>query len=222
MDVSNVFGQMRAAVNMDVYSNESREEQNRRIFAESRLMYTGRRPGRPPKANNILLKKLPKPPMICRQSTSDSNNEDSSLSMALTPINFEKAMRDREKELIQREAQLKAYQEQVIKVEKLAEDATRIALEEKEMRSRKLAEELRNREAIAKQKLANAVQSMEILKSKAPDLPSTSEFAKVSTSNEVINKASEATITEPEEEEDEEITESQHPNQNQNVEIEDS
>ena len=86
----------------------------------------------------------------------------------LTPINFEKAMRDREKELIQREAQLKAYQEQVIKVEKLAEDATRIALEEKEMRLRKLAEELRNREAIAKEKLANAVQSMEILKSKAP------------------------------------------------------
>ena len=110
--------------------------------------------------------------MLYRQSTSDSNNEDSSLTMALTPINFEKAMRDREKELIQREAQLKAYQEQVIKVEKLAEDATRIALEEKEMRLRKLAEELRNREAIAKEKLANAVQSMEILKSKAPDLPS--------------------------------------------------
>ena len=88
--------------------------------------------------------------MIYRQSTSDSNNEDSSLTMALTPINFEKAMRDREKELIQREAQLKAYQEQVIKVEKLAEDATRIALEEKEMRLRKLAEELRNREAIGK------------------------------------------------------------------------
>ena len=88
--------------------------------------------------------------MLYRQSTSDSNNEDSSLTMALTPINFEKAMRDREKELIQREAQLKAYQEQVIKVEKLAEDATRIALEEKEMRLRKLAEELRNREAIGK------------------------------------------------------------------------
>ena len=85
-------------------------------------------------------------------------------------------MRDREKELIQREAQLKAYQEQVIKVEKLAEDATRIALEEKEMRLRKLAEELRNREAIAKEKLANAVQSMEILKSKAPDLPSINNF----------------------------------------------
>ena len=86
-----------------------------------------------------------------RQSTSDSNNEDSSTSLSmLTPINFEKAMRDREKELIQREAQLKAYQEQVIKVEKLAEDATRIALEEKEMRLRKLAEELRNREAIGK------------------------------------------------------------------------
>ena len=66
MDVSNVFGQMSAAVNMDVHSNESRDEQNRRIFAESRLMYTGRRPGRPPKANNNLLKKLPKPPMICR------------------------------------------------------------------------------------------------------------------------------------------------------------
>merc|ERR1711994_642138 len=120
MDVSNVFGQMSAAVtNMEVHSNESRDEQNRRIFAESRLMYTGRRPGRPPKANNNALKKLPKPPMICRQSTSDSNNEDSSLNMVLTPINFEKAMRDREKELIQREAQLKAYQEQVIKVEKL-------------------------------------------------------------------------------------------------------
>ena len=67
MDVSNVFGQMSAAVtNMEVHSNESRDEQNRRIFAESRLMYTGRRPGRPPKANNNLLKKLPKPPMICR------------------------------------------------------------------------------------------------------------------------------------------------------------
>ena len=114
--------------------------------------------------------------MLYRQSTSDSNNEDSSLTMALTPINFEKAMRDREKELIQREAQLKAYQEQVIKVEKLAEDATRIALEEKEMRLRKLAEELRNREAIAKEKLANAVQSMEILKSKAPDIPSIYNF----------------------------------------------
>lgn len=54
----------------------------------------------------------------------------------------------------------------------------------------------------------------------------TSEFTKVSTkhgsTNEVIKKASEATITEPEEEEDEdeEITESQHSNQNQNVEIE--
>ena len=58
-----------------------------------------------------------------------------------------------------------------MKVEKLAEDAaTRIALEEKEMRLRKLAEELRNREALAKQKLANAMQSMEALKSKAQDL----------------------------------------------------
>ena len=68
MDVSNVFGQMSQAVsNMDVvHLNESRDEQNRRIFAESRLMYTGRRPGRPPKANNNALKKLPKPPMICR------------------------------------------------------------------------------------------------------------------------------------------------------------
>ena len=68
MDVSNVLGQMSQAANLvDVHSNnESRDEQNRRLFAESRLMYTGRRPGRPPKANNNLLKKLPKPPMICR------------------------------------------------------------------------------------------------------------------------------------------------------------
>ena len=68
MDVSNVFGQMSQAVsNLDVvHLNESKDEQNRRIFAESRLMYTGRRPGRPPKANNNALKKLPKPPMICR------------------------------------------------------------------------------------------------------------------------------------------------------------
>ena len=53
----------------------------------------------------------------------------------------------------------------------------------------------------------------------------TSEFTKVSTkhgsTNEVLQKAPEATITEPEEEEDEEITESQNPNQNQNVESED-
>ena len=67
MDVSNVLGQMSQAANLDdVHSNESRDDQNRRLFAESRLMYTGRRPGRPPKANSNLLKKLPKPPMICR------------------------------------------------------------------------------------------------------------------------------------------------------------
>ena len=54
----------------------------------------------------------------------------------------------------------------------------------------------------------------------------TSEFTKVSTkhgsTNEVLKKAPEATITEPEEEEGEEITESQHPNQNKNIESEDS
>ena len=47
----------------------------------------------------------------------------------------------------------------------MAEDATRIALEEKELKLRKLAEELKAREAMAKQKLANAMQTMEMMKS---------------------------------------------------------
>ena len=48
------------------------------------------------------------------------------------------------------EARYFGIQGLVDQIEKIAEDATRIALEEKEMRLRKLAEELRNREAIGK------------------------------------------------------------------------
>ena len=53
----------------------------------------------------------------------------------------------------------------MLRYERLAEDATRVALQEKEIRLKKLAEELRQREIQARQKLASAVESLELLKS---------------------------------------------------------
>ena len=106
---------------LGLHSNENPVEQSRRLLAESRLMYTGRRPGRPPKSNTSFTKKpLPRPPMICRQSTTSESTDDESIlsnvSTLISSSSIEKALKDREKELLQREAQLKAYQEQVIRI----------------------------------------------------------------------------------------------------------
>ena len=78
------------------------------------------------------------------------------------------------------ETRLREYQERVLRYERLAEDATRVALQEKELRLNKLAEELRQREIQARKKLASAVESLELLKSheggqpQSPSLPSPS------------------------------------------------
>ena len=105
---------------LGLHSNENPVEQSRRLLAESRLMYTGRRPGRPPKSNAFTKKPLPRPPMICRQSTTSESTDDESIlsnvSTLISSSSIEKALKDREKELLQREAQLKAYQEQVIRI----------------------------------------------------------------------------------------------------------
>ena len=174
MEVSNVFEDMNDASD-GLHSNESKEEQSRRLLVESRMLYSGRRPGRPPKANSQ--KYGAKPPMVCRSYDSSTDDESalSNISLMATSVTsspsntsltgLEKALKDKERELKSKEAQLQNYHEQVIKVEKLAEDATRIALEEKELKLRKLAEELKAREAMAKQKLANAMQTMEMMKS---------------------------------------------------------
>ena len=78
----------------------------------------------------------------------------------------------------------------------------------------------KNSDEISRHKFISFYETVKIFSS------GTSEFTKVSTkhgsTNEVLQKAPEATITEPEGEEDEEITESQHPNQNKNIESEDS
>ena len=59
--------------------------------------------------------------MICRQSTTSESTDDESIlsnvSTLISSSSIEKALKDREKELLQREAQLKAYQEQVIRIE---------------------------------------------------------------------------------------------------------
>ena len=87
---------------------------------------------------------------------------------------------DREKQLAMQETRLREYQERVLRYERLAEDATRVALQEKELRLNKLAEELRQREIQARKKLATAVESLELLKSHeggqpiSPSLPSPS------------------------------------------------
>ena len=175
MEVSNVFEADMDDASDGLHSNESKEEQSRRLLVESRMLYSGRRPGRPPKANSQ--KYGAKPPMVCRSYDSSTDDESALSNISLmassvtsSPSNtsltgLEKALKDKERELKSKEAQLQNYHEQVIKVEKLAEDATRIALEEKELKLRKLAEELKAREAMAKQKLANAMQTMEMMKS---------------------------------------------------------
>ena len=56
----------------------------------------------------------------------------------------------------------------MLRYERLAEDATRVALQEKELRLNKLAEELKQREIQARNKLATAVESLELLKSQPP------------------------------------------------------
>ena len=75
---------------------------------------------------------------------------------------------DREKQLAMQETRLREYQERVLRYERLAEDATRVALQEKELRLNKLAEELKQREIQARNKLATAVESLELLKSQPP------------------------------------------------------
>ena len=75
---------------------------------------------------------------------------------------------DREKQLAMQETRLREYQERVLRYERLAEDATRVALQEKELRLNKLAEELKQREIQARNKLATAVESLELLKRQPP------------------------------------------------------
>ena len=75
---------------------------------------------------------------------------------------------DREKQLAMQETRLREYQERVLRYERLAEDATRVALQEKELRLNKLAEELKQREIQARNKLATAVESLELLKNQPP------------------------------------------------------
>ena len=208
MEVSNVFEADMNDSSDGLHSNESKEEQSRRLLVESRMLYSGRRPGRPPKTNSQ--KYGAKPPMVCRSYDSSTDDESALSNISLmassvtsspsnTPlIGLEKALKDKERELKSKEAQLQNYHEQVIKVEKLAEDATRIALEEKELKLRKLAEELKAREAMAKQKLANAMQSMERMKSTTSSQEiSGTEIASSSSEIKVERNESDETLTRP-------------------------
>merc|ERR1712045_706259 len=78
-------------------------------------------------------------------------------------------MRARERELAMEEAKLKEYQERVLRYERLAEEATKVALKDKELRLKKLADDLREREMQAKNKLKCAVESINVGKSEPQD-----------------------------------------------------
>ena len=155
---------------------ETSEQLRARILAESRKISTSRPPGRPPKHKPPMMKfDMQRPPSIQRRIVNSPNSEITIVnrfedSGKMQPPKMEdlalkeEELNDKERQLAMREARLREYQERVLRYERLAEDATRVALQEKEMRLRKFAEELRDREIQAKRKLANAVQSLEILK----------------------------------------------------------
>jgi hypothetical protein len=132
---------------------------------------------------------LPRPPLLSRynsspvigiasHSSSFVNERPSSKLSDYSMISYtsmkqpaEDNVDSREKELAIQEAKLNEYQDRVLRYEKLAEDATRVALQEKEHKLKLLAENLRQREATAKKKLASAVHILEISKTELTSSP---------------------------------------------------
>ena len=135
---------------------ETAEQLRDRILAESRKISTARSVGRPPKS-------MPRPPIVTRPDLQPIDRSASRLSAP--SFDEDDQIRAREKQLAIQEAKLREYQERVMRYERLAEEATKVALKDKEIRLKKLAEDLREREVQAKRKLASAVESINIGKS---------------------------------------------------------
>jgi uncharacterized C2H2 Zn-finger protein len=134
---------------------------------------------------------LLRPPLLSRYNTSSpvigiashsssfvddrpgSRLSDFSMISSATPMkqSADDSADNREKELAMMEAQLREYQDRVLRYERLAEDATRVALQEKEHKLKRLADNLCHREEMAKKKLASAVHILEVCKTEPTSSP---------------------------------------------------
>ena len=90
-----------------------------------------------------------------------SSHDPLELPTTHTPSNLSSTEQQKLREVEALEAKLSNYQNVVEKYEKLAEDATTAAIDERKIQLRKLEEQLRKREQKAKNKLANAINVME-------------------------------------------------------------
>ena len=137
----------------EISRKETKEELHARILRDSKLLGTPRSVGRPRKNPEAH-----KPQENTYQGIVDQIKESTKDSNEIVCLNQGEEVSE---EFKVQAAKILSYKKKVLEFEKLAEDATKAALEEQTSCLLQMEEELKEREMKAKEKLASAVQVLE-------------------------------------------------------------